>query len=141
MVAQYVEGYQHIGIPTNDMEKTEAFYLSLGFTKKWETVYEGAQVKFFSCGSILIETYEKNGQAAGCRGAIDHIALNCTDIEKCTAELKGEGYKIVEGPCFLPYWEHGVEYVCIEGPNTEIVEFLQKFSTEEEGRKAEMNLG
>ena len=30
-IAARVTGLQHIGIPTNDMEKTLEFYLSLGF--------------------------------------------------------------------------------------------------------------
>ena len=60
MLTQYVDGYQHIGIPTDDIKKTEEFYLSLGFKLKWATTYEGNPVKFFEYGNILIETYEKD---------------------------------------------------------------------------------
>ena len=141
MLTKYVDGYQHFGIPTNDIEATEEFYLALGFHKKWNTVYQGNQVRFFEYGNILVETYEKDGKATGIRGVIDHIALNCTDIEACTKEAVSEGFKIVEGPCFLPYWEHGVKYICIEGPNNEIIEFIQKFETEKEGGKAVENCG
>ena len=126
MLTDFVTGYQHVGIPTNDMQATEEFYTSLGFKKIYETENNGA-VKFFQCGDILIETYEKNGQAAGVRGAIDHIALAVNDIEKCYAEAKEAGFNIVEGPESLPFWEKGVRYICIQGPNKEIVEFLQKF--------------
>lgn len=136
MLTKYMDGYQHFGIPTKDMDATEKFYLSMGFRKKWETRYQGNRVEFFEWGNVLVETYEKDGKAAGARGAIDHIALNCTDIEACTKEALTGGFQIVEGPNFLPYWEHGVKYICIEGPNQEIIEFIQKFKTEEEGRKA-----
>ncbi len=136
MLTQYVDGYQHFGIPTNDIETTEKFYLSLGFQKKWETTYQGNRVYFFEHGNILVETYEKDGEASGVRGAIDHIALNCTDIAACAKEALAGKFKVVEGPNFLPYWEHGVMYICIEGPNKEIVEFIQRFKTEEECRKA-----
>ena len=122
----YVTGYQHVGIPTNDMEATIAFYTSLGFTIKWDTENNG-RVVFFECGDILIETYEKNGQATGKRGAIDHVALAVSDIEKTMEEVKKTGYPIVEGPEFLPFWENGVRYICVQGPNTEIIEFLQKY--------------
>lgn len=141
MLTQYVDGYQHIGIPTDDIKKTEEFYLGLGFTLKWETTYGGHPVKFLECGNILIETYEKDGGASNTIGAIDHIALNCTDIVACVKEAKAAGYEFREGPAFLPYWEHGVEYVTILGPNQEIVEFIQKFKSEEEKEKAVKELG
>ncbi len=121
----FVTGYQHVGIPTNDMEKTIAFYQALGFTFRYETENNG-RVVFFSCGDILIETYEKNGQATGKRGAIDHIALAVSDLDKTLEEVQKTGYPVVEGPQFLPYWENGVRYICVQGPNNEIVEFLQK---------------
>jgi len=141
MLTKYVNGYQHFGIPTNNIEATEKFYLSLGFHKKWNTVYQGNQVRFFEYGNILVESYEKNGNATGIRGAIDHIALNCTDIEACAKDAVDEGFMIVEGPCFLPYWEYGVKYICIEGPNKEIIEFIQMFKTEKEGGKVVENCG
>lgn len=42
MAAQYITGLQHIGIPTNDIEKTTAFYHELGFETAFETVNEAA---------------------------------------------------------------------------------------------------
>ena len=97
--------------------------------------------KILEHGNILIETYEKDGGASNATGAIDHVALNCTDIVACVKEIREAGYYINEGPAFLPYWEHGVEYVTILGPNHEIVEFIQKFSSEEEKEKAVKALG
>lgn len=125
-VMDYVTGYQHIGIPTNDMEKTIAFYKTLGFTIKWETENNG-RVIFFEYGNILLETYEAHGKAVGTRGAVDHIALAISDIDKVQAELEKSGYPIVEGPAFLPFWENGVKYICVQGPNAEVIEFLQKY--------------
>lgn len=141
MLTQYVDGYQHIGIPTDDINKTVEFYLALGFSLKWETVYNGNPVKFLEWGNILIETYEKDGGASNTIGAIDHIALYCTDIVACIKEAKVSRYEFREGPAFLPYWEHGVEYFTILGPNHEIVEFIQKFKSEEEKEKAVKSIG
>lgn len=141
MLTNYVDGYQHIGIPTDDIEKTAEFYKGLGFELKWETNYGGQPVKFLQWGPIIIETYEKEGGAANAIGAIDHIALNCTDIIACIEEAKKSGYVFREGPAYLPYWEHGVAYVTILGPNQEIVEFIQKFNSEEEKEKAVKALG
>ena len=122
----FVTGYQHIGIPTNDIEATKTFFEALGFTKKYETENNG-RVIFFECGNILIETYEKNGQATGKRGAIDHVALAVNDLDKVIEEVKKTPYPIVEGPEFLPFWENGVRYIVVLGPDAEAVEFLQKF--------------
>ncbi|MCQ2507685.1 MAG: VOC family protein [Dorea sp.] len=141
MLTNYVDGYQHIGIPTDDIEKTKAFYKGLGFQLKWETFYEGNPVAFFEYGPILIETYEKNEGASNVIGAIDHIALSCTDIVACVKEAREAGYVFREGPAYLPYWEHGVMYVTILGPNHEIVEFIQKFTSEEEKEKAVNTIG
>ena len=41
-------------------------------------------------------------------------------------EAKAAGLDVFEGPCFLPFWENGIKYICIMGPNNEVVEFLQK---------------
>ena len=62
MLTNFVDGYQHIGIPTDDINKTAEFYESLGFKLKWETVYGGNPVKFLEHGNIIIETYEKDGK-------------------------------------------------------------------------------
>lgn len=125
MLTNYVTGYDHIGVPTNDMDATTKFYEAIGFKMVHEKENNGI-VRFFQHGDIIIETYEKHGEATGKRGAIDHIALRVTDVEACAKEVAEQGFKIVEGPNTLPFWENGIRYVCIEGPNTEIVEFLQK---------------
>ena len=122
--SDYVNGYQHIGIPSNDIDKTVAFFEALGFEKRYETENNG-RVVFLGCKNIMIETYEKFGEATEKRGAIDHIALDVTDLEKTLEEVKKTGYPIVEGPAFLPFWENGVRYFTIEGPDKEAVEFSQ----------------
>lgn len=141
MLTQYVDGYQHVGIPTDDINKTEAFYAGLGFKLKWETVYRGVPVKFLEWGSILIEAYERKEGAANLIGAIDHIALSCTDIVSCVKEARALGYEFREGPAFLPYWEHGVGYVTILGPNQEVIEFIQRFKSVEEKERAVKEIG
>ncbi len=136
MLTDFADGYQHIGIPTDDMEATEKFYTSLGFRLKWETVNNGFPVKFFEHGNVLIETYLKEGGAAGAIGAIDHIALNCTDIVGCVRQAKEEGWELREGPAYLPYWDHGVVFITLLGPSREIVEFIQQFDSEEQKNAA-----
>ena len=66
-VSDYVTGYEHIGVPTNDMDATIEFYETLGFSRLYETD-NGGKVIFFGLGDVVIETYEKHGEAAEKRG-------------------------------------------------------------------------
>ena len=120
-------GLQHIGLPTNDMAATVAFYESLGFENVYETVNEKAneKVAFLRLKNLTIEAYE-NGRAALCSGAIDHIAVDVSDAEQAYALAKEQGFRIVsDGVEFLPFWEKGVKFFILEGPNRERVEFNQ----------------
>ncbi len=86
---QVLTGVAHIGIPTNDLDKTIAFYKKLGFVSALETVNKaaGERVAFLQLGDLMIETYE-NHRAAEKAGAIDHVALATTDIEAAFAAAK-----------------------------------------------------
>jgi len=141
MVTDHVKGYQHVGIPAEDIEETRKFYTSLGFKAKYETINNEKPVVFYELGDILIETYERKEGVAKVTGAVDHIALNAVDIVSCYEELKKGGFDIAEGPCHLPFWDHGVIYVVINGPNKERVEFIQQFKSEEEKDNALKALG
>lgn len=79
----YSTGIQHIGIPTNDIETTIAFYHKLGFETAFETVNEEAneRVAFLKLGTLVIETYE-NKSAKLESGAIDHVAIDVKNIEE-----------------------------------------------------------
>lgn len=120
-----ITGLQHIGLPTNDMKATVAFYEKLGFTVAYRTVNNGEEVVFLKHGSLCIESYE-NGQAKKMDGAIDHIAMDVEDVEKAWEEVKALGITPIESEIqALPFWENGVRYFNIYGPNREKIEFSQ----------------
>ena len=73
-------GVQHIGVPTNDIAKTIAFYETLGFVNEHQADNNGEKVAFLKLGDMVIETYQ-NGKAVGAAGAVDHIAINVTDVD------------------------------------------------------------
>lgn len=127
-VSACVTGIQHLGIPTNDIEKTIAFYESLGFEIASQTINEqtGERVAFLSLKNLMIETYQNN-RAVGKAGAIDHVAIDVFDIEKAFEIIKKGNYTIIDKDIrFLPFWEKGVRFFNILGPNGEKVEFIQK---------------
>ncbi|NBJ92468.1 VOC family protein [bacterium 1xD42-62] len=123
----FITGLQHIGLPTNDIEATIAFYEIFGFQVAYRTINEKAneQVAFLRLGDITIETYE-NKQAALANGAWDHIALNVTNIEAVFQLAKEKGLDIMDSEIqFLPFWDNGVKYFIVIGPNKEKVELNQ----------------
>ena len=123
----YTTGVQHVGIPTNNIEETIAFYEKLGFEKVFETVNEEAneKVAFLKHGTLVMETYE-NRAAVLKAGAIDHVALDVKDIEEVYQYINEQGLNTTKDTIhFLPFWENGVRFFTIEGPNKEKVEFSQ----------------
>ena len=120
-------GFQHIGFPTNDLEKTIAFYEKLGFSIALRTYNEEANeaVAFLQLGNLMLEIYE-NHHAPMKTGAWNHLAIGVKDIdaaydEVCSLELNTQK-DIIH---FLPFWENGVRFFKITGPNCEVIEFSQ----------------
>jgi len=120
-----VTGIQHLGLPAKDMEQTLKFYRDLGFAEVFSTLNNRSRVVFVKQKNLIIEIYEED-ETAGKPGAIDHVALNVTDIEK-TFEIVGKlGYKMLDTEIqFSPFWEHGIKFFTIMGLNGEKVEFSQ----------------
>ena len=124
---EQLNGGQHIGIPTNDIENTIEFYQKLGFEIAFQTVNEEANEKvvFLKLHTLVIETYENNA-AVMQSGSINHIAIDVKDIEKVYAMINQAGLNSTQDTVhFLPFWENGVKFFTIEGPNKEKVEFSQ----------------
>lgn len=123
-----ITGIQHVGVPTDDIQKSIQFYKGLGFGIVWQTINEqdGTSVVFLQLGNLIMEVYE-NKQASMKSGAIDHIALNVTDIGAVFSKIKELGYEMLDDNIrFLPFWEYGVRFFTIIGPNKEKIEFCEK---------------
>lgn len=70
----YATGIQHIGIPTNDIEKTVTFYRSLGFKTalRTENKAAGEKVAFLGkWGEVLHDTRPEQGKNRILRKALD----------------------------------------------------------------------
>lgn len=123
-IAEFVTGIQHIGVPTQDMEKTMEFYQGLGFELVHRCQKE-CDVCFLKLGGIFIEAYTVEKTEARL-GAIDHIALNVTDVDSLFRQLNLHGYNLLDDCVnYLPFWENGVRFFNIQGPNNEKIEFNQ----------------
>ena len=116
-------GLQHIGIPTKDIEETIRYYTALGFEVAHRATCNGDPVAFLKLGDLIIETYQSS-QAAGRAGAVDHFAINVTDVDEARRIADGMGLNVIEEGK-LPFWANGVQYFTILGPNSEKIEFNQ----------------
>ena len=126
-IKDQVKGIGHIGIPTNDIEATIEFYEKLGFEIALRTVNEEAneKVAFLKLQNLVIETYE-NKAAKMENGAVDHLALDVENIETVYELINQKGLNTTGDVIhFLPFWDNGVRFFTIEGPNKEKVEFSQ----------------
>ena len=125
-IQNLIKGLQHIGIPTTDISKTVQFYKSLGFDLAYCSRDEtDTQVAFLKQQNLVIETYQVE-DASGNAGPIDHIAIDVKDIRQVFEKIQKASFKILESKIsFLPFWEKGVEFFTIEGPNGEKIEFNQ----------------
>ena len=116
-----VTGIQHLGLPTEDLKKTVDFYHGLGF----ETIWNNETVAFLQLGTLVIETYQVDASAK-VNGAIEHVALNVKDVEAAWRDAQACGYETEDTEInFLPFFEKGVRFFTIIGPNREKVEFNQ----------------
>ncbi len=123
-IAKYATGIQHIGIPTKDIDRATAFYTGLGFENIYSTQNGDSRVVFLRLGDLVVEIWE--GPATGVAGAIDHVAVNVTDIDAVFRTVTEGGLQAIEGEVrSLPFWQNGVRYFTVAGPNAEKVEFIQ----------------
>ena len=118
-------GLQHVGLPTLDMDATVKFYGLLGFHIAHTKMNKGNKVNFLRKGNFTIESYEDK-DAIKHDGAIQHIALDVKDIQQAWDYVSTLGYKFIDTHIMeLPFWEKGIRYFNIKGPNEEVVEFCQ----------------
>jgi len=134
-----LQGFQHLGLPVTDLERSKAFYQAFGFIEAMRTdlppVEHPIRVAMMEKAGFTIELYqlsalERDEIASRRDGHIDHIALNVLDIDSAYSEIKAAGFEILEkdAPVFLPFWSNGVKFFTIRGPDGEKVEFNQFLS-------------
>lgn len=121
-------GIQHIGMPVNDIQATIHFYKRLGFSVALETQNGKDKVAFMQLKNLVVELYE--GDASNVQnGAIDHFAIDVKDIEKVFKAVKDLGVELLTSEIqALPFWEKGVRFFTIVGPNNEKIEFCERLA-------------
>lgn len=125
-VSSYITGIQHVGIPSIDLDATITFYKSLGFTQAGLFPNGENRCAFMRLGNLTIETWEGD-PTNPTAGAINHISLNTTDVDRAFAAAKEQGLNLVndEVQSIPSFWDHGIRFFNILGPNQETIEFCQ----------------
>lgn len=125
-VHDFITGIQHVGIPTADLDKTMAFYESLGFERAGLFPNGENRCAFMRLGNLTIETWEDD-PTNPTAGAINHISLNTTDVDAAFAAAKEQGLDLVndEVQSIPTFWKKGIRFFNILGPNHETIEFCQ----------------
>lgn len=132
----HINGFQHLGLPVTDMVRSRAFYARLGFQPVMEKQLDvqggTVQVLMMDLNGFILELYQLTGDAlteiAGRNdGHIDHLALDVSNIDAAFAAAKASGLTPLEdAPDFLPFWEHGIRFFNVRGPDGEKVEFCER---------------
>jgi catechol 2,3-dioxygenase-like lactoylglutathione lyase family enzyme len=127
MLRDLVSGIQHVGIPTIDIDRTVDFYQGLGFDLAFSTTDDSGNldVAFLKLKNLVIETYQE-GTELSQTGSINHIAIDVNDVEEVFKKLEEKNYDILDEEInFLPFWQNGVKFFTIKGPNNEQIEFSE----------------
>ncbi|MCA9912844.1 MAG: VOC family protein [Anaerolineae bacterium] len=136
MLDDHITGFQHLGLPVSDIRCSRDFYARLGFHEIMFREIPSDE------GTVLISMLELNGfvlelfQLVGAaleeiksrtHGHIDHFALDVNDINAAFQAVQDADLPPLEdAPVFLPFWDKGVYYFNIQGPDGEKIEFNQR---------------
>lgn len=124
---QLIKGIHHFSIKctAQQLEQVIGFYnglLGLPIVRRWE---DGLMV---DTGSGLLEVFT-NGGGSPEKGAIRHIALACTDVDRCAAILKEAGYAVFIEPKDIVIASNpplSARIAFCTGPVGEEIEFFQE---------------
>ena len=126
-MSAFTTDFQHSGMIARDLDETIDFYTNkLGFGVAGIFHNGENRCAFLRYGHLTIETWEGD-EAPMTTGAINHWALDTPDIEAAYDNAQELGLEIKEDSIqSIPsFWDHGIRFFNIYGPNQETIEFCQ----------------
>ena len=115
------------GMSAKDLDETIEFYTKKHGFEVAGIFHNGEnRCAFLRYGHLTIETWEGE-PAPMTTGAINHWAFDTPDIEAAFENAKelGLNFKDTEIQHIDSFWEHGIRYFNVYGPNGETIEFCQ----------------
>ncbi len=128
-----ITGFHHVCVKTRDWERTMRFYCEvLGCQEKvaWRSAPERA-VMLDAGGGNYVEVFEDLAYTPTANGSILHFAVRTNEVDELAKRVRAFGAKITVEPKNVTIPNHTalgpvpVRIFFCEGPNGEIVEFLQ----------------
>lgn len=133
-----LQGWSHLAIKVRNLAASIAFYEGLGFDKCADGYLDTPDgrliIGFVKLGDFqmeLIQVAPAMLAELGQRGAghIDHVALDVKNIQEAFFACRHENYRLLTPTVKeLSFFEHGIKYFLIEGPDGEIIELNQKIT-------------
>ena len=124
MADHLFKGLCHVGIMTDDAEKSVAWYCEkLGFRPWYAGKMGPMPLTFIEGYGLVIEFIAAGKQNPG--GPVAHIALEVINIDAAVEDLKAKGVemgRVGSAPDFFP---SGMKNVFFTGPNGETLEFVE----------------
>ncbi|WEV42691.1 VOC family protein [Bifidobacterium sp. ESL0682] len=126
-MSDFTTDFQHSGMPAKNLDETIEFYTKkLGFELVGLFPNGKNRCAFLRYGHLTIETWEGDPVAMK-DGAINHWALDTPDIEAAFENAKALGLELKdkEIQSIPTFWDNGIRYFNVYGPNRETIEFCQ----------------
>lgn len=126
-MSSFTTDFQHSGMIAKNLDETIDFYTNkLGFEIAGIFPNKENRCAFLRYRHLTIETWEGD-EAPMTTGAINHWALDTPDINAAYQNAKDLGLEIKEDSIqSIPtFWDKGIRYFNVYGPNRETIEFCQ----------------
>ena len=122
----------HVGIPTSDMNGSIAYYeqnqgMTLTYRKQ---IYYPMKIElaFLQKSDTVIELFStpSMGKTPVEGGGIDHVAFLVDNALETLYEAKAAGLQVKSHTLNeLPILNHGIRYFMVQGPDKELLEFME----------------
>ena len=126
-MSEFTTDLQHSGMPAKDLDETIEFYTKkLGFELAG-LFHNGENPLRIPALRPSDHRNVEGDPAPLTTGAINHWAFDTPDIEAAfdNAKKLGLNFKDNEIQHIDSFWEHGIRYFNVYGPNGETIEFCQ----------------
>ena len=128
MANEYLKGLAHIGVRTQDMQKSLDFYEKLGFTVDEQTALGETKLAFIHVGTCILELIQaKNASLGDPDGVVAHIAIECVNLPEYLKSLQDMGLVGEVNVSTNPNFLDGVRNCFFRGPSNENIELFDYY--------------
>lgn len=129
------KGLAHIGLFTDDIEKSKKFYIeNLGFEFMYETVLDKPdnqwlKLSFINLNGMIIEFLQNSDvtkNKKGNDGCVDHLTIEVKNLNEIVSNLKAKGITFeTDEPIKLEKLFNGAQVIFFRGPSGERLELFE----------------